>query len=425
MGTIKQVKLDKIFPYEKNQKKHPAKHIEQVAKSIKEFGFNQPIVVDKQGVIIVGHGRYEAAKALKLPTVPCLEVDLTDEQAKAYRLADNKLNESDWDMGLVIEELKGLSPEMLDLTGFDMELLLEPGDKEERIPPIPQNPQSKLGDVYEIGQHRIICGSSTDYDVVEKLMGGNRAKICFTSPPYWLGFEYEKESGLEDILEHIEKQSLVLSKFVDSKIIINTGNIAAITKAQKITGKKQVAFLIDWWKEALNKQDWLLRHIRIWAKAGQMRPSSRNDSVDMHWEYIETYTQEEGDAGFIANFYNNAQKFEGQHKLGGHASAWATSGIWTNIHGNARSDGHTAVFPVILPWRHLLMYTEKDDIVYEPYCGSGTTLIASEMLGRKCYGCELEPAYVDVIIQRYIDYVDNENIIKNGEPIIWKKSQKN
>lgn len=113
--------IESITPYKKNAKKHPKKQVGQIANSIKEFGFNQPIVIDKEGVIIVGHGRYEAAKELGLTEVPVLEVDLTEEQAKAYRLADNKLNESEWDMGLVIEELKGLSEDMVELTGFSDE----------------------------------------------------------------------------------------------------------------------------------------------------------------------------------------------------------------------------------------------------------------------------------------------------------------
>lgn len=114
------MKIDQIKPYSKNAKKHPEEQIKKIANSIKEFGFNQQIVVDKDNTIIVGHGRYEAAKLLGLEEVPVLQVDLTEERAKAYRLADNKLNESDWEMELVIEELKGLSEEMIDLTGFEL-----------------------------------------------------------------------------------------------------------------------------------------------------------------------------------------------------------------------------------------------------------------------------------------------------------------
>src|SRR3990167_11138882 len=155
MPTVKSRKLNFIKPYEKNAKKHPSKQVEQIANSIKEFGFNQPIVVDKQGVIIVGHGRYEAAKALNLLTVPTLEVDLTEEQAKAYRLADNKLNESEWDMGLAIEELKGLSDELFDLTGFDKDLLISPDEQDDVIPATPKAPRSVLGDLYELGGHNL------------------------------------------------------------------------------------------------------------------------------------------------------------------------------------------------------------------------------------------------------------------------------
>jgi ParB-like chromosome segregation protein Spo0J len=117
---MKNIKLAEIKPYPKNAKKHSSKQIGQVAASIKEFGFNQPIVIDKEGIIIVGHGRYEAAKLLGLEEVPVLEVDLTKEQAKVYRLADNKLNESIWDMDLVLEELNSLSEDFLSLTGFDL-----------------------------------------------------------------------------------------------------------------------------------------------------------------------------------------------------------------------------------------------------------------------------------------------------------------
>ena len=121
-----------ITPYPKNAKKHPKKQVEQVAASIKEFGMNQPIVVDKQGVIIVGHGRYEALKHLgwEIKDEYIKVVDLTEEQAKSYRLADNKLNESDWDMDLVIEELKELTEPMLDLTGFDKDLTIEPEEED-------------------------------------------------------------------------------------------------------------------------------------------------------------------------------------------------------------------------------------------------------------------------------------------------------
>lgn len=139
-----------IKPYSKNAKKHPDKQLKQIANSLKELGWQQPIVVDKNGVIIVGHGRWEAYKkypeGIKEPWIK-VENDLTPKQAKAYRLADNKLNESDWDMGLAIEELKELSPEMFDLTGFDKDLLIEPDEKDDVIPEDAPT-VAKLGDLW-------------------------------------------------------------------------------------------------------------------------------------------------------------------------------------------------------------------------------------------------------------------------------------
>jgi len=146
--------INTIKPYPKNAKKHPKKQIDQVAKSIKEFGFNQPIVVGKDGVIIVGHGRYEAAKQLKWDKVPVLERDLSEEKANAYRLADNKLNESAWDMGLVIEELGELPENLAELTGFDLDRLINDDGEiytKKIVPPTyePQGEKPLLGDLYD------------------------------------------------------------------------------------------------------------------------------------------------------------------------------------------------------------------------------------------------------------------------------------
>lgn len=144
--------------------------------------------MDKEGTVIVGHGRLEAAKLLGLTDVPVITVDLTEEQAKAYRLADNKLNESDWDMGLVIEELKGLSEAMLDLTGFDKDLLLE-DDEDDDV--IPENPPTKVkrGEVWQLGDHRLMCGDSTNEEDVARLMGEVKADMVFTDPPYNINYK--------------------------------------------------------------------------------------------------------------------------------------------------------------------------------------------------------------------------------------------
>ena len=205
-----------IKPYFHNAKKHPRKQIEQIAHSIEAFGFNQPIVVDKQGVVIVGHGRLEAAKLLGMTDVPVIEIDIPSEKAKAYRLADNKLNESDWDMELVIEELKAMSPELIELTGFSTDLISEEDDQDDVTPGYGATAKSKQGDLYQLGPHRVLCGSATNSEDVAKLLGQENklspiADMIFTDPPYNVNY---KGRG-EETSEHIKNDAMSEEEFAD------------------------------------------------------------------------------------------------------------------------------------------------------------------------------------------------------------------
>jgi len=150
---ITEIEISKLKPYDKNAKKHDKKQIEKVANSIKRFGFVQPLVIDKKNEVIIGHCRLLSAQLLKMETVPCVKVEnLTEKEIQALRIADNKLNESDWDMSLVIPELKGLDLDLLDLTGFDRDLIIEPDEKDDEIPEnVPA--RSKLEDLYELGNY--------------------------------------------------------------------------------------------------------------------------------------------------------------------------------------------------------------------------------------------------------------------------------
>ena len=197
---MKIVPIDRIQPYEKNAKKHPKKQVEQIAKSIVAFGFNQPIVVDKQGTIIVGHGRYCAAQALKITEVPVITLDIDEKRASSYRLADNKLNESDWDMKLVIEELKDLEDiGLVDLTGFSRDLVLDDDEKDDETPELPVEAESKRGQLYRLGRHRLLCGDSTSSEDVQKLMAGASADMVFTDPPYNVNYKGTGKNTSEGI----------------------------------------------------------------------------------------------------------------------------------------------------------------------------------------------------------------------------------
>jgi hypothetical protein len=210
MPDIQQKNITELRPYPANAKKHPEKQIRQIADSIEAFGFNQPIVADKTGTIIVGHGRYEAAKLLGLTEVPVITLDIDEEKARAYRLADNKLNESDWDFDLVIAELKELSLPLLDLTGFSRDLLLNNDENDDVVPGAPAVARSNPGDLYILGgKHRVICADSTKEETYAKLMGDAKADMVFTDPPYNVNY---KGQG-KNTKRHIENDHMEAGAF--------------------------------------------------------------------------------------------------------------------------------------------------------------------------------------------------------------------
>ena len=197
---IKQVPITKIIPYEKNAKLHPPEQVEWIANSIREFGFKQPLVLDKDNVIVIGHGRLLAAKKLGMKTVPCVYADdLNEEQIKALRLADNKTNESLWDFDLLTSELDEIA--LIDMSDFgfeDIKFDEEPIEIEEDEAPEEVKTRCKLGDIWQLGDHRLICGDSTDVSVIDRLMDGVKADMVFTDPPY--GMKKESEGVLNDNL---------------------------------------------------------------------------------------------------------------------------------------------------------------------------------------------------------------------------------
>lgn len=386
-----------ITPYSKNAKKHPKKQVEQVAASIKEFGMNQPIVVDKQGVIIVGHGRYEALQSLGMEVLPeyVKVVDLTEEQAAAYRLADNKLNESDWDMTLVIEELKGLSPEMLDLTGFEKDLIIEADEQDDEVPQTPEEPRSKLGDLYEIGGHRVLCGDSTDLDAILALTGDIKADMVFTDPPYNVDYTGKTKDALK--IENDKKDDsafydFLLDAYSSMAISMKLGASIYVCHADL----EGINF-----RTAFRDAGFQMRSTIIWNKntlvLGRGDYQWKHEPILYGWR-----------AGASHNWYGDRTQ----------------TTVW-DMKKPSRSESHPTTKPIELIEKAIINSSKQDDIVLDPFLGSGSTLIASEKTGRKCFGMELDPKYVDVIVQRYVDYTGIEEVKCNGIIIQWQKSQKN
>jgi site-specific DNA-methyltransferase (adenine-specific) len=384
--------IELLKPYDKNAKLHPKKQVQQVANSIKEFGFNQPIVADKNNVVIVGHGRLEAAKLLGLKDVPVITVDLTEEQAKAYRLADNKLNESDWDMKLAIEELKGLSEQMFDLTGFDKDLLIEPDDKDDEVPEIPEEPKSKLGDLYELGPHRVLCGDSTKLEDVEKLMEGKKADVVVTDPPYNTGMEgkpNDEKARLSHMFnDKIENWKEFIKDFLTNFTLNTKGDCAFYV-------------FIDWRRvnDIRSEMEKLMavKNVIVWDKKVHGLGS----------DYKSTYE---------LCIVGKKGKPEISNRYG-----LDYQDIWRLQREMGRNKDHATAKPVELLEKPIKHASKQDDIVMDLFLGSGSTLIASEKTKRICYGMELDPKYIDVIVERYCDYTGNRNIKLNGQEITWQK----
>lgn len=411
--------IDQIRPYDKNAKKHPDKQVIQVANSIKEFGFNQPIVVDKNGVIIVGHGRFLASHFLGLKEVPVLELDLSEEKAKAYRLADNKLNESDWDMALVIAELKELDLGMVDLTGFDRKLVLNDDDKDDVVPPIPAKARTEYGDVYQLGEHKIICGDATKEEDWMKLMQGVKADMVFTDPPYNVNYSGSGKNTsttiLNDKMGDVEFLQFLTKTFKNMRA--NTKGGAGMYIFHSPSTQRE-------FENALNSADIVVINQIIWNK-----PSAglgMNDYRAKHEPFFYASGKE-----VKPNFYGDRthtsvvdfQKTEQQLIL------WAKkekrleqegkTTIWTMKREKVQDYVHPTQKPVELVQYGLHNSSKVEDIVLDPFLGSGATLIGCHKTNRVCYGMELDPKFVDVIIQRWVEYTDNRKIIKNGEKIVW------
>jgi len=417
--NIEQRAINKIKPYGKNAKKHPDNQVLKISASIQEFGFNQPIVVDKEGVIIVGHGRYMAAHFLGFKEVPVLELDIDEERAKAYRLADNKLNESDWDMDLVISELKDISLPMIDLTGFDRKLIIKNDDNDDDVKPLPENPKTKLGDLYEFDGHRILCGDSTKEEDFKHLMGAVKADMVFTDPPYNVNYAGKGENTSNGILNDNMDDATFLAFLTDAfkqvKASIKAGGGLYIFHSNKT----QATF-----EQAIKRNDMEIRAQIIWNK-----PSAglgMNEYRPKHEPFFYVGIQ-----GTKPNFYGdrthatvlNFQKTDDEllrwAKKQRQAEMDGKTTIWTMKRELVQDYVHPTQKPVELVMYAIHNSSKVDDVVLDPFLGSGSTLIGCQKTNRACYGMELDPRYVDVIIERWCEFTGNREIKLNGEKITW------
>lgn len=393
------MKLSTIKPYERNAKKHDRKQIAKIAESITTFGFNQPIVVDKKNVIIVGHGRWEAAKLLGLKEVPTIKLDITEDKARAYRLTDNKLNESPWDMELVITELKELGEEFIEVSGFDGGLIMEvKEDMPEIIAGAPVN--ARLGDMYQLGDHRLICGDSEAPATYERLLGGHKARLIFTDPPYSIdynsgGISYDsaKFGGTGGKIFNDDKtpaQALEWYKKILHQLYDFSTKDATIYwwYATRLTEVNYQAFRESKWHSS-QTVFWLKNSIIF--SPGQMYHRIKEPCL-VGWKEKNSPYQNRVFSAYSELWTIDKKKFSDYLD------------VWYEHRDPTTKYIHPTQKPVALAERALKRSSEKGDIVLDAFAGSGSTLMACQQLGRKCYAIELDPKYVDAIIKRWEDF---------------------
>jgi DNA modification methylase len=404
--------IEKVISYPRNSRKIPERAVEKVAASIREFGWRVPIVVDKDGVIICGHTRLLAATKLGLKQVPVHVADnLTPAQVKAYRLMDNRSHEdTDWDLELLgpeLAELRDLDFD-LSLTGFDGreldDLVSDRGDEDRAnvVPPVPEHPTARLGDIWLLGNHRLICGDCTEVGVVARLLASTKPRSMVTDPPYGveLDSEWRDRAG-------INKHGPVEPSYVKRRIeghtqtTISGDSIADWSHAFELVRSVQVAYV---WHASRFTSEVLAGLLRIGFIHHQQIIWRKTQAALTRTHY---WFQHEP-CWYVRR--KNAPWFG---RPGENTTIWDAASPKMIMGGSDEEKfDHPTQKPVELMRRPILNHTKRGEPVYDPFLGSGTTLIAAEMTGRACYGIELDPKYVDVIIQRWQDFSGRRAVLE-------------
>ena len=401
--TVKQLPPGNLKPYDRNARTHSAKQIAQIAASIKAFGFNNPVLIDKDGGIIAGHGRVEAGKQLGLKTVPCVHLDhLDDAQKRAYILADNKLAEkAGWDPEILKIELQHLTSLDLDfdvtVTGFEMaeiDVLLSDAvpeaDPADEVPEFTPGPAvTRLGDIWQIGRHRLICGDSTKSETYDRLLDGASAQMVFTDPPYNVKIDGHV-SGLGGV-KHREF-AMASGEMTTSEFATFLADVFANLVGHAIDGATHF-ICMDWrhMSEVLAAAAPIyseFKNLCVWSKTNGGMGSLYRSQHELVFVY------KSGRAPHINNV-----------ELGKHGryrtNVWSYAGA--NTFSRTRDDDlemHPTVKPVALVADAILDCSKRNGVVLDSFGGSGTTLVAAERTGRRGYAIELDPTYCDVIVGR-------------------------
>ncbi|MGE3622987.1 MAG: site-specific DNA-methyltransferase [Bdellovibrionales bacterium] len=390
MDNLKIEYLDphQLTPYVNNARTHSPEQIDQIAASIKEFGFVNPILVDERGVIVAGHGRLAAAHKLGMSQVPVIYLKhLTETQRRGLIIADNRIAmNAGWDEELLKVELEALQIEDfdLDLLGFDpteIDNILfsdeeDTSEEDEAVPELPEEPISKTGDVWILGDHRVLCGDATMLTDIEKLMDGQLADMVFTDPPYNVDYGNTAKDKIRGKSRTIMNDNLgaAFGQF----LLDSVTNMLAVTKGALYIcmSTREIPTLHDAFEKAGGKwSDYL-----VWAK--HMFTMGGSDYQRQYEPILYGWKQ------------GNDHYWCGARDQGN---------VWF-VKKPSRNTLHPTMKPVELVERAIKNSSKSHDIILDSFGGSGSTLIACEKLGRQCRMMELDPKYVDVIVKRWEEF---------------------
>jgi DNA modification methylase len=386
---VESIPIDRVLPYAANARTHPDEQVAQIAASIAEFGFNVPVLLDDAGVLIAGHGRVLAARRLGLNAVPAIRLGhLTEAQARAYRIADNQIAlNSGWDETLLAEELRALQAEDVDLglLGFDQETLdrlLDDTSLEENeataeaadqpAPAPPAVPVTRPGDLWLLGRHRLLCGDATSAADVARLLDGTRPHLMVTDPPYGVDYDpaWRNEAGVSATMRTGKVANDDRADWREAWALF-PGDVAYVWHAG-VHARTVI--------ESLEAAGFVVRSQIIWAKSRFVLGRG-----DYHWQHEPClYAVRKGATGHWQGARDQATLWP--ISTGGDEDA-------ATVHGTQK--------PVECMRRPIVNNSAPGDAVYEPFCGSGSTIIAAETKGRACFAMEIDPRYVDVAIRRW------------------------
>lgn len=385
---IEYVSIGELKPYERNAKLHPKEQVEQIKNSITEFGFNDPVAVWKDAEIIEGHGRLLAAQELGLTEIPIIRLDsLTDQQRKAYMLVHNKLTmDTGFDLELLNIELGSINDIDMSEFGFEFEMF---GDEPSEVveddynEELPEEPKSQLGDIYQLGRHRLMCGDSTDAEQVKVLTNGELVDMLLTDPPYnvdYTGATKKKLKIKNDNMEDTAFRQFLCSAFSAANEVMKAGAVFYIwhsdTEGYNFRG-------------ACLDVGWQVREVLIWNKNSMVMGRQ-----DYHWKHEPC----------IYGWKDGASHL------------WASDRKQTTVidyNKPNKSEIHPTMKPIGLFDYQVKNNTKGGDIVLDLFNGSGTTIIACEQNGRKAYCMELDPKYVDAAIDRWEKFTGQKAVKLN------------